>query len=49
MAFFDQEHGLTPLKKCDFLDFEKFFCHSQNRFFSFLQSQKALFLVLFSS
>ena len=23
MAFFDQKHGLTPLKKCDVLDFEK--------------------------
>ena len=25
MAFFDQKHGLTPLEKCNFLDFEKFF------------------------
>ena len=26
LAFFGQKHGLTPLnKKCDFLDFEKFF------------------------
>ena len=25
MAFFDQKHGLTPLDKCNFLDFEKFF------------------------
>ena len=23
MAFFDQNHGLTPLEKCDFLDFER--------------------------
>ena len=24
MAFFDQKHGLSPLEKCDYLDFEKF-------------------------
>ena len=22
MAFFDERHGLTPLEKCDFWDFE---------------------------
>ena len=25
MAFFGQKHGLTPFKKCDCLDFEKFY------------------------
>ena len=24
-TFFDQKHGLTPLEKCDFWDFQKFF------------------------
>ena len=24
LAFFDQKHGLTPLEKCDFWDFQKF-------------------------
>ena len=23
LAFFDQKHGLTPLEKCDFWDFER--------------------------
>ena len=25
MAFFGQKHGLTPFKKCDVLDFQKFY------------------------
>ena len=36
MAFFDQKHGLTPLKKCVFLDFEKF---------CFLRSKKVFFFL----
>ena len=47
MAFFDQKHGLTPLKKCVFLNFEKF-CFLRSKTFLFsLQSGKALFLGLF--
>ena len=23
LAFFDEKHGLTPLEKCDFWEFEK--------------------------
>ena len=47
MAFFGQKHGLTPWKKGDFMDFNFFLC--QERFFFFLQSEKALFLGLFWS
>ena len=49
LAFFVQEHGLTPLKKCDFLDFQKFsrFFYGQKCFVFSLESQRALFLVLF--
>ena len=34
MAFFDQKYGLTPLKKCDFEELEKFI---------FLRSKKVSF------
>ena len=35
MAFFGQKYGLTPLKKCDILEFEKFcFLRSKRFFFS---------------
>ena len=31
LAFFDEKHGLTPLEKCDFWEFEKFCFHSQKK------------------
>ena len=34
MAFFGQKYGLTPLQKCDILEFEKFCFLSSKRFFS---------------
>ena len=48
LAFFDQKHELTPLKKCDFKDFEAFRFYTQKRFHFSLQSYKVLFLVSFS-
>ena len=47
IAVFDQKHGLTPLKKCDFWDVEKFCCFSQKRFVFYLGHHSTLFLVLF--
>ena len=32
IPFFDQKHGLTPLEKCDFNDFETISFNSQKRF-----------------
>ena len=31
IAFFVQKHGLTPLEKYDFSDFEKYFLYSQKK------------------
>ena len=36
MAFFDQKHGLTLLKKCDFGGLEKIF-YSQEKFLFYLE------------
>ena len=30
LPFVEQKHGLTPLEKCDFWDFEKFPFYTQN-------------------
>ena len=38
MALFDQKHGLTPLKKCDFGDFQKILFFIVKRYFFSLQS-----------
>ena len=45
LAFFDQKHGLTPLRKCDFSDFKKIFFHSQKKV-SFLS--RSLFILISS-
>ena len=29
-TFFDQKHGLTPLEKCDFWDFQRGVCKTRN-------------------
>ena len=35
-TFFDQKHGLTPLEKCDFWDFERLhFFMAKKGFFAF--------------
>ena len=35
-TFFDQKHGLTPLEKCDFWDFERLhFFRAKKGYFSF--------------
>ena len=34
-TFFDQNHGLTRLEKCDFWDFERLHFYGQKGFFSF--------------
>ena len=39
ITFFDQKHGLTPLEKCDFNDFETISFDNQNRFLFYLQVQ----------
>ena len=39
IPFFDQKHGLTPLEKCDFNDFETISFYSQKRFLFYLQIQ----------
>ena len=39
IAFFDQKHGLTPLEKCDFNDFETISFDNQKRFLFYLQVQ----------
>ena len=41
--FLDQNHGLTPLKKCQFFDFFNFFFYSLGRRFSFLEYSKTRF------
>ena len=38
IEFFGQRHGLTPLEKCHFWDFEKLCFHSQKRFFLISQT-----------
>ena len=38
-AFFDQKHGITPLEKCDFWDFEKFSFYSRKKFFFFFYTK----------
>ena len=48
MAFFRQKHGLTPLKKKGVSwTLKNSLFYSEKRFLSFLQSNKALFVVLF--
>ena len=37
LAFFDQKHGLTPLEKLDFWDFEKFCFCSKKKFLFYLE------------
>ena len=38
LAFFDQKHGLTPLEKCDFWDFERLnFFNGYKRFLFYLE------------
>ena len=37
VALFDLKHGLTPLEKCDFWDFEEFCFFTQTKFFFFLE------------
>ena len=39
IAFFYQKHGLTPLEKCDFKNFETISFYSQKRFLFYLQIQ----------
>ena len=47
LAFFDRKHGLTPLEKCHFWDFEKFCFYTQKKFLFYLEHYLTLFLVLF--
>ena len=42
-TFFDQKHGLTPLKKCDFWDFERLPFLGPKGFFSFWNIVKHYF------
>ena len=39
IAFFVQKHGLTPLEKYDFWDFQTVSFNNQKRFLFYLQSQ----------
>ena len=45
LAFFDQKHGLAPLEKCNFWDFEKF-CFYTLKTVSFLS--QTLLNIIFS-
>ena len=47
IPFFDQKHGLTTFKKCDFWDVEQFCFSSQKKFLLYLGHHSTLFLVLF--
>ena len=42
MAFFGQNYALTPLKKCDFLDFDKFYFQGQKGFFFSAKSESII-------
>ena len=46
--FLDQNHGLTPLEKCQFLDFLKFSFNSLEKRFFFLEYHKRHFPNLYS-
>ena len=45
--FLDQNHGLTPLEKCQFLDFLNLFFYSLKRCFFVLEYRKRHFLGLY--
>ena len=44
---FDQNHGLTPLEKCQFIDFLKFWFYSLERRFFVLEYRKTHFRGLY--
>ena len=49
LAFLDQKHGLTPLGKCDFWEFEKRCFHSQKKVSVLLKIVLNLILTLILS